>query len=426
MTEAITNQEAHEIKAASKIWTFDYVKLLLVAFMSSTSTQMIATGLPLWWVGIGGTTTQAGFAAAAYSCSVILVRPLTGRLCDVRGKWVMVIFGILSFFFGSVGISLLSVFFLILIFRFMHGIGFSFVSTATAAINMDVLPANRIHEGIGYYSVIKSLAYTFAPALVVVIYDALGGKSVFLITVLLCVLMFILTISIKSEKMRVSPVKKSVEMDSDQKKEKMNQDVGSDDYEGIWKFIEKKSIGVAFVQFFVTFASASCTTYLALYAIELGIQGFGMYFTIVAISTLVARLFVGKLTDKYGPMKLFIPGMILLVITYCGVSVAKTYTQFMILAVFSGLGSSTVIPLLNAEAMASAKPNRRGVASATYFTAIDFGNGGGAAIWGFLIPVLGYSGVYRVSTVIMAIAFGLGLIYFNKVMKAKKVLANEV
>jgi predicted MFS family arabinose efflux permease len=98
------------------------------------------------------------------------------------------------------------------------------------------------------------------------------------------------------------------------------------------------------------------------------------------------------------------------------IAFAKGPWLLYIAATLYGLGYGTIYPLLNAAAITSSPPNRRGTAMATFLTAMDIGIGLGASFWGLLVDWIGMGVVFPLS----AVFSGLAYLLYRWLMKNKK------
>lgn len=76
-------------------------------------------------------------------------------------------------------------------------------------------------------------------------------------------------------------------------------------------------------------------------------------------------------------------------------------------AIFYGLGFGTIQPALQASAINTTPPEKRGMANATFFSAFDLGVGLGAMTFGLVAEFIGYSSIYWISATSATLALGL-------------------
>lgn len=71
--------------------------------------------------------------------------------------------------------------------------------------------------------------------------------------------------------------------------------------------------------------------------------------------------------------------------------------------VLCGLGFGVIVPSAQAIAVAASPEHRVGVAVSTYFLALDLGTGLGPVLFGSLVPLTGYTGVYWVAAALVGV-----------------------
>ena len=141
---------------------------------------------------------------------------------------------------------------------------------------------------------------------------------------------------------------------------------------------------------------AAIGTFLAVYAIKIGVTGIGIYFSVNAVTMLVTRPFLGYLTERFGLMKVIIPCEILMAISVIGLALSTNLTGILVVAVLMGIGSSGASPALVAACINSTSVDKRGVATSTNYVGLDSGLFLGASIAGLLINGIGYTGATEV------------------------------
>jgi MFS family permease len=68
----------------------------------------------------------------------------------------------------------------------------------------------------------------------------------------------------------------------------------------------------------------------------------------------------------------------------------NNFTGYVLCAVLYGCATGSIFPIMSALAVRFAPINRRGAATATYFSSFDIGIGIGSTIWGFVIDCAGF------------------------------------
>ena len=136
----------------SRLWTGDFTLTLAIAFCAFVSCQALNNGTPLYITRIGGTTSFAGALILDFSIAAAVARLFAGRIVDRTGRKRIMVAGALLLIAGTVLAIPLPGFYPQIVLRVLQGVGFAFVTTASATAAADVLPTERLGEGIGYYA----------------------------------------------------------------------------------------------------------------------------------------------------------------------------------------------------------------------------------------------------------------------------------
>lgn len=182
-------------------------------------------------------------------------------------------------------------------------------------------------------------------------------------------------------------------------------------------FIERKALLPSLLILCITLMYGGIGSFITLFATEVGIADISLFFLCNALAIAVTRPFSGKLYDAKGHTFVIIPGVI---ITFTGIillSYTTTIPSLIIAAACYGSGFGAIQPALQAWMIDRVAPHRRGVATATFFSAFDLGIGAGAIIFGFIAHFTNYATVYRYSSLLL-IAFLFILHYKHKKTKA--------
>src|SRR5690625_6273801 len=83
--------------------------------------------------------------------SAIIVRPFSAKVLDIVGKKRTLVLSVGLFALTTFFYLTINAFIPLLILRFIHGISFSIVTTATSSIAADIVPNARKGAGMGYF-----------------------------------------------------------------------------------------------------------------------------------------------------------------------------------------------------------------------------------------------------------------------------------
>lgn len=369
----------------SKLWTKDFIILCISNFVLSFSFYAILAILPLYLsTSLKFFNSQIGPVMAAYTLGALLIRPLSGYFFDYFNKKRTLLISILLFAFLF---SLYNYFYnvsMISFLRFIHGFTWGFITTGMVTVTIDIIPAEKRGQGIGYLGIAMTLAMALAPPVAIAASKLMSFNTLFFSATLIAVVSFICAwfLKIKSHPKNVQKG-------------------------GIVLFV-KSALPVSFSLMLFTIAYGSIMSFITLYALELGIKNAGRFFFFMALGLIITRLFSGKVFDNYGPKWVSIGGFMSGIAGFILLSLVQEEILFLVAALFIGLGFGSIVPASQAMINNMVEAQRRGAANSTFLTFFDLGIGLGMVITGALASSFGYRWNYFICAGIS----GIGLIIF--------------
>jgi predicted MFS family arabinose efflux permease len=172
---------------------------------------------------------------------------------------------------------------------------------------------------------------------------------------------------------------------------------------------EKTSIRPSLNVFITMIAYGGLISFIALYGLEIGIQNASLYFLIFSIGIAAARLTAGKEFDREGPGRIITLCLILLIIGFPLLALAKNSVLFYLSAIIIGFGNGVIFPTFQSMVNNLSDSTHRGVANSTLYTAVDLGMGCGMLLAGLIAQHISLSAIFWVSSLICV----AGLIFFR-------------
>lgn len=375
------------------VWSKNLILAMLSSLCVGIAGQLLNPTLPVYVVEIGIPETLAGTMLTAFALGALLFRPISGMLVDRIGRKKMVMIGAVVILCSYVCYLLTSTYYAMMAIRVLQGIGFCLTSTGLGTIASDVIPRDKITEGIGYYALAGAVSMTVGPAIGFFLKDSMGMTSIFITGLVLSVVCMFAAFNITYQE-------KLIKVEKGEKLE--------------IKLYEKNSLLPAAMIFTVTVAQTALTTYLALYARSIGIGSVGSFFLLNSFGTISARVFAGRITNRIGEQKFLIAAVTLTACCMLAVGMVRSYSMLCLIAVVYGFGYGVLYPVTNAMSIKNARPENRGAANATYSASFDFGSILGGMIWGFVAAVTGYSIMYTIAAVLMLAVIPLTYVYRRK------------
>lgn len=386
------------------VWTKNFINISISTFFIFTVFYALLTFIPLYVMGdLNGTATEGGMAVSVFLVSAIIMRFFAGMILEKFGKKKILVISVLMFTVSTILYPFVGTLETLLLLRFFHGIWFSLVTTVAGAIAADIVPSERRGEGLGYYVIAMNLAIVAGPFIALSLKPYIESQTIFIILAIIMIIGFFCAWFVKLEE----PVPVKVE------KRKLS----------IADFIEKKSLPIASVGFFVSFVYASIVSFISVYAESLGlISTASFFFVVYAVAMLMVRPFTGRIFDRIGPNAVIIPSCVIFAIGLTSLSFTDSSLMLLVSGALIGLGFGTLVPSFQTLAIQAADKNRSGHATGTFFAFFDSGMAIGTASLGAIAGLLGYSQMYLLLAVLVLVI----TLYYKWVMSKYKTSSIEM
>lgn len=373
----------------NKLWTKDFTLITLANLLMAVAFYFMVPILPVFLSDrFAATESQIGLVLSFYTIAALLIRPFAGYALDAIGRYSIYVISLLLFstiFFGYVWAT--SILF-VLILRFIHGLTWGSMSSAGSTIAVDLVPLKRRGEGIGIFGLSMTIAMAIGPLIAIAITGDSSYKRLFYSAAGFSFLGLVLALFVRIPK--ITPVKKKFKITS---------------------LIEKKALPVSLNVFLVSIPYGGIISFIALYGRSIGIDSSGLFFLLIAIGITISRVLSGKSFDRFGPKRICILGLVLLIAGLFMLALNQSYFGYHLSALILGLGFGIIMATYQAIANHKIKADKRGAANSTYLTFFDSGIGFGMLLVGYLIQVINYSGAFMLCGIIEMLALIVFLFY---------------
>jgi MFS family permease len=374
------------------VWNKDFILLVLSNFLMYITYYAVLSALPIYLVtDLHATKSQVGFVVGAYTIASVLVRPFSGFALDRFGRRTIFLLALVvySFLFAGylVAISIAS----ILMLRFAQGLTWGFTTVSGSTIAVDLIPKSKRGEGVGYFALSTTLGMSVGPIIGLFVCHQWGYIAMFVSGLFISIASLACASAVHLRKRFLVGKRIQLKLDS---------------------LFDKKSIRPSLNVLITMMPYGGLLSFIALYGRELGIQNTSLFFLIFSIGIGAARLTSGKVFDKSGPRKLLTFCMILLLIGFPLLAMAKNAILFYISAIIIGFGNGVVFPTFHAMVNNLADARHRGAANSTLYTAVDIGMGFGMIMAGLIAQHISISAIFAISAFVCA----LGLIFFRLIV----------
>lgn len=384
------------------VFTLPFVNLMLANGLLRVCTYMLVALVPLYALDRGVSTTVAGLTTTLYMAAAVVLRPLSGKLVDTRGRYAVMVVGA-SLYCAATGLYVLTLpIWALLAARALQGFGFSLNGTAVMTLATDLIPESRMSEGLGYLGVEQTVAQLFAPWLALELRSGYGYRTAFAVVFAFGVLNLFVRVPLRSVARRLDAGRRAeaLERGAGREEERAGPEAGP-----LWsRIVDRDAWRPASIMFLLMFGAAGINTFMAAYATGHGIANSGPFFTASGVMVAVSRLTAGRLGRRFGTVWVIAPGIALMALSQLGIWWSPNLLVLMLAGAAYGLGMGAVQPGLNSLAVLSADKERRGRANSTFFMAMDLSQAIGAVTLGAAAGVAGTGSVFQISAATMSVA----------------------
>jgi MFS family permease len=340
---------------------------------------------------LNASLSEAGLASGIFIVGTLLARLQWGKSIELYGRKKSLYGGILFYLVTTLMYFYIPNLAFMYGVRFLNGMAYGIVSTATNTIIASCIPVQKRGEGINYYGLSTSLAAAIGPFLGMVLMLLVNFTDIIIMCAILVVLCVGGCILLHVDEMELT----------NEQRQHMK-DYALDNY------VEKRVWVISAIGFLMGFSYSSVLTFLAAYAREIHlVQASTFFFVVYAVVITLTRPVTGIIFDRKGENYVLYPCYICLAVGLYLLSITSTAFVLLLAGVFVGLGYGTFMSNGQAVCIKLTPPHRVSVALSTYFVALDLGIGVGPYVLGCLQTVLSFADLYVVAGTIAVICFVL-------------------
>lgn len=394
----------------AKLWNANYLRAWGANFMLFFSFMLIVPLLPIYLQERFGTSKEViGIVLSGYTVVALLTRATSGYMVDKYPRKLMLIMGFVlltAFFAGYLVASSLLLFAAV---RTLHGLPFGLSTVSNSTVAIDVLPAERRAEGIGYYGLSNNVATAISPTIGLWMYEAWHDFDL-----LFCCSMaaaFLGVLCVAGIHVETPPQAPSATVNNTNKK--LNR----------FFLLDGWPQGIAIACY--SFAYGIVSTYVAIYGREmLGIKaGSGLFFALLASGLIISRLFGSRSLRRGRVLHNATIGTTLSAVGYLFFAALHNDIGYYGCAILVGLGNGHLWPAFQTMFVNLGTASRRGVANASLLTSWDLGVGLGVVIGGSLIEHFGYHSAFWGAWIVetLGVLFFLSFVRRDYTLKMKRI-----
>ena len=205
----------------------------------------------------------------------------------------------------------------------VHGVFWSCLLSSSAAYVTDIIPASRRAEGLGYSGFASILAVAVAPWIGLWVFDHGGWTLMCLEAAALNLVMAIIAWRLPQDETHAAASRREL-------------------HSATWS--SGACWSSACTLFLYAFSYGGITSFVAVYAEQVGVTPRAMYFTVLSLAILGTRPFIGRYADRVGHSRIIVPCLAMVVLGVAVLTIADSRPTFVISALLFGVGFGSVYP----------------------------------------------------------------------------------
>ena len=360
-------------------WNRDFLLGLLGYFFLFMAVSLFFL-YPVVLERFGPTKGRIGLIMGVHSVVAIAIRPLFGRMIDVRGGRRIALLGLF--------ILLVSVPFfhfvddagwLPFLLRALAGLGWGISMTATIAMCSDLAPVDRLAKSMGVIGVAGLVANALGPLLAEEVLRGLGPgwlyniSVIFLLAALACLLLA-----------------REIARPEDR-------DRGGGGM-GVLRTVPWALAAViASVPVFHGAIRGAMIYFIAVFGNSVGIGRVAPFFLVFSLAAILTRFGMGDLSDRRGRKAVILPAALIIVANLFVIAEVRSFPLLVVTGFVGGLGQGLIFPALSTYIIDFLGRGNKGLAISLYLSLFDVGMGLGSPVFGWISDMAGYRWMYRIA-----------------------------
>lgn len=357
---------------------------------TATLASFLAVGavlpvLPRYVLGpIGAGNVSVGIVVGAFAFTAVVTRPWAGRMADARGRRIVVLCGSLLMAVAGLLLFIPAGVVGLVVARLVLGVGEGLVFTAGSAWIVDLSPAERRGQSIGFFGLAVWTGLSVGP----IIGETLYRLGSFDLVWAFAVLGPLVGAAVCARQSPTPPK-------------------GREKRGGPWLPREALAPGAALALANVGYAALA--GFVVLHLDERGIGHGATVFTAYAVSVVTSRLLLGQFPDRHGARRAAVFAGCAEAVGLALIAVAGAWWTAVLGGIVMGFGFSMLYPALALTVIARVGEERRGAALGAFTAFFDVGVGLGAPLAGGIAALGGYEAAFWVAVVAAASAAVISL-----------------
>ena len=341
---------------------------------------------PLFFEQFHASKSQIGLIMGIHSLTAIFIRPVFGRIIDVKGRKNISLLGIgfliavlpLFHLIGDAGLLPLTL-------RALGGIGWGISMTAAMTICSDLAPVSRLAQSMGIIGVAGLLSVALGPLLAEEIVRQFGFGGLYNTSLLFLIISFV-CLALTKEVIKPNYNRHLRKPDS------------------LKKVALFPIILIFLLPVFHGATRGAVVFFIALFGKSISLDRIGPFFVAFSVSAILTRVFLGALSDRYGRKKILFPSVLIISLNLIFLSQVQSLGLFVLAGFIGGFGQGLIFPALSTYVIDILGKENKGFAISLYLTFFDIGMGLGPPLFGWISDLHGYRSMYLVAGSIFFLA----------------------
>ena len=365
-----------------RLVTPQFARLLVMVFGSGLSMYLLTSVVPLYLAASGSGGIGAGLSTGAMMLSAVAMELLVPAMLVRFGYRGTLGLGLILLGAPSLVLVVTSSLPLVLAVCVVRGAGLAILVVGAVALVAEITPAPRRGEGLGVYGIVVGLPAGIGLPLGVYLSNVVGFEVLFVLAAVA---------SLAGLATLPGMPQRSTEAAGEEQHVKV---LGGLRGSGL--------LMPTFVFAAVTVAAGISVTFLPLAAHSPAVVAVALL--IQSVTAPAARWLAGRLGDRFGPVKLLAPALVLAALGAASLIFIGSPVAVIVGSAFFGIGFGAAQNLTLATMYDRSPKSRYGQVSALWNLAYDGGWGVGAILFGLVVAGVGYPVAFAVTATIVAVA----------------------
>ena len=345
--------------------------------------------LPLYILELGGNQGDIGVVMGIFALASAISRPWVAEMIDRIGRKRSYTLGsilmvVSPFLYLGIHDPLGSAYLPFLLLRAVHGVGLAICFTSVFTFMADILPRDRLNEGIGMFGISGLIGIAIGPVFAEIMLEPFGFSGLFIVAGILSGISLIIH----------QPLKESAPTGEEE----------SDPTTFFGLFRREKFIVVGLISLLFGVGLAGSGNFVAPLAEERNLGYISFYFFCYSGGAITIRFINGWLSGKFGENRILPCSIVLYMAGLLLLPLAYNQEVLCVAGILSGIGHGLLFPLLNTMAVRDESASIRGKATGIFTGGIDSGIFAGSLILGYIGDWFGLNVLFLCAGLSMTIA----------------------